>query len=208
MSSSVDALAKQLASQLSPPARSAAIVQGVITAIAVSSGSTPPTVSALISGATTATAGLRYVRGYVPVVGDVVQILKQGGSLLVLDAIATAAMPLAPTGIVGPGSVTNMTAGGGANRTTTQPFVWCDSVVVTTGAGSSWTYTTSGTVFTGVSAYHATPGATTNSLTFLSCQQPTISGGNVTVNGAAYGMSFTGLSAGLLIRINLSIFGW
>lgn len=66
-----------------------AIIQGVITAW--NSTGTPPTVSMTISGGSTASDGFRYLESYTPVIGDVVQCVKQNGSILVLGSIATAA---------------------------------------------------------------------------------------------------------------------
>lgn len=113
--------------------------------------------------------------------------------------------------VVGPGSVTNTASSGGANRTAGLPFIWTDSVVVTTSVGSGWSFTTSGQTFVGVGNFHVTPGAETNGLHSLQCNQPSITSGNVTLSGIAFdwnGSAVVAITSGQLIRINITILGW
>lgn len=63
------------------------MIQGVVTAVDYSGS--PPTVTATLSGSSTPVAGLRFCQSYTPTVGDVVQILQQQSSLLVVDTIYT-----------------------------------------------------------------------------------------------------------------------
>jgi hypothetical protein len=85
---SVASLAKHLAQLASTPSPTApTFSQGVITAW--SSGTTPPTVSLTLSGSSVVVPGVSYVSSYTPTVGDVVQVLKQGYSLLVMGSVAS-----------------------------------------------------------------------------------------------------------------------
>lgn len=63
------------------------MIQGVVTAVDYTTS--PPTLSATISGSTAVTSNLRFLQSYTPQVGDVVQILSQNSSLLVVDTIYT-----------------------------------------------------------------------------------------------------------------------
>jgi hypothetical protein len=113
------------------------------------------------------------------------------------------------TDLIGPGANTNI-ATGGANRTSGLPFVWSDSVVLST-SGSAFTFTTTGQTFVGMGSFFITPGAETNNLAFLQCFGPTISAGAVTITGNAWssgtGGTLAPASSGL-IRINIMIVGW
>lgn len=88
MGSKIDNLASQLQAMAAPSGPQLSVSQGVITAWAPST--TPPTVSLTLSGSATPIAGVRYAASYTPNVGDTVQVLKQGGQLLVLCRIANA----------------------------------------------------------------------------------------------------------------------
>lgn len=82
-------LATEIAKQAVLDFDPATIRKGVITAIADTSA--PPTISVQISGDTTTTIdGICYITSYVPVVGDIALIIKQGTDLVALGNIAAA----------------------------------------------------------------------------------------------------------------------
>lgn len=80
-------LATEIAKQTLLDFDPATIRKGAVTAIATTSA--PPTLSVQISGDTTTTIdGVRYIEGYNPVVGDVVQFFKQGTDLIAFGKVA------------------------------------------------------------------------------------------------------------------------
>lgn len=82
-------LAAQLATATTAATPQPTVVQGVI--VSWQNTATPPTVTITLSGDTTQIPGIQYVTQYTPVVGDVVQIIKQNGSLLVMGTLTAGA---------------------------------------------------------------------------------------------------------------------
>lgn len=76
------AIAKQAVLDFDP----ATIRKGTIASI--DTAGSPPTLGITISGDTTVITGVRYIDSYVPVVGDIVLVIKQGTDLTVLGQIA------------------------------------------------------------------------------------------------------------------------
>lgn len=82
------------------------MTKGIVTAISVAV--TPPTCSIQLSGDTTTTiAGVRFVDSYWPVVGDVVQIIKQSSTLLIIGQVSVWGATPADQGWVSPTPATN-----------------------------------------------------------------------------------------------------
>jgi hypothetical protein len=79
------AIRRQPALEPGDAGRSARRRTGVV---ATAPAGSPPTVSVYIGGAATATPGLRYLASYAPVVDDVVEILEQGRTRIVLGKLA------------------------------------------------------------------------------------------------------------------------
>lgn len=148
-------------------------------------------------GSTTPNLGLPY-----PSLSDP----PNGPSAFAALALATDAV----TNVGGPGAITNVSLSGGANHTSGLPFLWVNSFVVNT-SGSTFTITTSGQTFVGVGAVFISPGAGSNNLAFTQINQPTVSGGNVTVTGSAWSSGPGGTLAPAttgLIRLSVMIVGW
>lgn len=74
----------------------ASLSQGVV--VATSPASSPPTATITLSGSSVQIAGIRFLSSYTPVVNDTVQVLKQGGSLLILGHTADLGTATATTG--------------------------------------------------------------------------------------------------------------
>lgn len=84
---SIADLAATLAKATTAPTPQPTIVQGVVTAW--NSTASPPTVTVQLAGASAGnTTNLQYLESYWPTVGDVVQVVAQQGSHLVLGTIA------------------------------------------------------------------------------------------------------------------------
>lgn len=101
LASQIRELATEIAKQAVLDFDPATIRKGTVTAIAKTA--TPPTLSVQISGDTTTTIdGVRYIEGYNPVVGDVVQLFKQGTDLnafgKIAEAFSESTWTLAPLG--------------------------------------------------------------------------------------------------------------
>jgi hypothetical protein len=75
-------LVTELTSSLSDPVSRVTLVKGTVTAWDATG--TPPSVTINLSGDTTDIPGVRYQGGYSPVVGDTVDIMKQGTALMVI----------------------------------------------------------------------------------------------------------------------------
>lgn len=210
MSSTQVAKLAQTLAMMQSPDPSAQVVQGVI--VSWQQNSTPPSVTVTLAGDTQNIPGIQYLESYTPNTGDVVQILKQQGSYLVIGAIAVNASVTIPT-VSGPGTTNQCVSSGGVNRTTQPMFWYVDSGVVSVGAGSGWSYTSSGATINGCGMVHATPGDNADSLAFLSVIQSntTISGGSLTVGGAAFQVNPDGTVTGCSsanIRVNISALCW
>lgn len=209
MPSTAHKLARALAAPPPKAPKSPPFIMGSVAA--VSSATSPPSVSVTMNGDPTVIAGVSFLDSYSPVVGDNVILSKQGTSLIILGSVAGAA----PLGLYGPGSNSSSASSGGGPRADTKPFLYTINTVVTT-SGSAWSFTTTGVTFNGVGYYCATPGALTangGSLLCLQMNQPTISGGNLTISGVAVVSvgggtgQIAGASSGL-IRINIAAVGW
>lgn len=212
MPSTAHKLARALAAPPPKAPKSPPFIMGSVAA--VSSATSPPSVSVTMNGDPTVIAGVSFLDSYSPVVGDNVILSKQGTSLIILGSVAGAA----PLGLFGLGASNNMASSGGVSRTATKPFLYSDSFVYNTGASNSlWTYTTSGATFHGIGSFAVVPGDATNTLVFTQVHTPTISSGNATFTGNAFGSvgggsvgaygSASGPSGGL-IRLNILIIGW
>lgn len=82
------------------------MTKGIV--VATSVAVTPPTCSIQLSGDTTTTiAGVRFVDSYWPVVGDVVQIIKQSSTLLIIGQVSVWGATPADQGWVSPTPATN-----------------------------------------------------------------------------------------------------
>lgn len=112
--SAADDLAKYLQSlAATPQTGQVSFIQGVVTAI---SAGPPPTLSMTLSGDTQVFTGFRYLQSYTPTVGDVVTVVKQNNSLLVVGCIASGTDPLLLQDWRAPslfGGVTSSGGGGG-----------------------------------------------------------------------------------------------
>lgn len=91
---------------------SLSMIQGVVSSVDYTT--TPPVVSAYLSGASTVTGGIRFCQGYTPRPNDVVQVLKQNNSLLIVDTIWTDPGATAATGWISPGLTSGVSTQGGA----------------------------------------------------------------------------------------------
>ena len=110
----------------------------------------------------------------------------------------------------GAGQSTNITTGG-ANRTATQaPFHYANSKIISVTSGSGWSVTFSDATFHGVGSFHATPSDNAGGLAFLSVigANCSISGGNLTLGGAAFQPNGTGVATSQNISVNFSVTAW
>lgn len=113
-------------------------------------------------------------------------------------------------GFKGAGQSTNITTGG-SNRTATQaPFHYTNSTTITTTAGSGWSATFSDATFHGVGSFHVTPASNLSSLGFLTivAANCSISGGQLTLGGAAFQPGGTGVATSVNINVNFSVMAW
>jgi hypothetical protein len=97
--SPTDADIRALAAQLTSMADSGvacSLSQGTV--VATSPTTSPPTASITLSGSTTQVDGVRFLSSYSPQVNDTVQVLKQGGSLLILGHTADLGTSTATSG--------------------------------------------------------------------------------------------------------------
>lgn len=85
MADAVSQLAAQLATATTSAAPQPTIIQGVI--VSWQSTATPPSATVTLSGDTAQIPGIQYSDGYTPVPGDVVQIAKQNGSLMIIGSL-------------------------------------------------------------------------------------------------------------------------
>jgi hypothetical protein len=79
---------RNLAAALAPAdITAAAVIKGVVTAVAVNAA--PPVISIQVGGDTSTTvAGVRFIDSYSPVVGDTVLLVKQGSEIFALGQMA------------------------------------------------------------------------------------------------------------------------
>lgn len=178
---------------------------GTVTAVSLSTNS----LTVELQGDTTAIPGISFLDSYMPVVGDNVQLVRIKNHYWVIGSVAGSYET-----IVGPGTTPNISSSGGANRTNTVPFLYVDHAAVSTTTGSGWSYTSSGKTFNGIGLCMVAPGAGSNSLFSLTQNQPTISGGNFSVSGAAFvpnsGQPFlvAGIGSSLSIQLSVLAVGW
>lgn len=175
----------------------------VATVTAISLGTNSLTVE--MQGDTTAISGISFMDSYMPVLGDVVTLVRIKGHLWVVGSVAGAYQPY-----VGPGANTNILTGG-ANRTNTEPYQYFTSAVLTVAAGSGWSFSTTGESFNGVGYFSVTPGDNAGTLGYLTVIMSNclISAGNMTLAGAAFQSGSTsGVTASSHIRVNVQAVAW
>lgn len=102
---------RSLAATLSPDVETTArLIKGTVTAVSISTN--PRVLSATLEGdTTTVVADIAYLHSYTPVVGDTVQLIKQGSSVLAIGQTSTPAATPAADGWIEPtlssGATTN-----------------------------------------------------------------------------------------------------
>lgn len=213
MTDAVSQLASQLATATTSGPPQPTIVQGVI--VSWQNTASPPTVTITMSGDTAQIPNIQYLDSYAPNPGDVVQIVKQNGSLLVMGKLSTAAPVTSVGGLVlsgtaasgdliqstsstaarwtplaqGSGTTSQCLDPAGPDRTTQPMFWYVNSIVVNVSTGSGWDWTSGGITFTGCGVVLANPGDIANGLTVVSVDQTHcfIDGSNnLNVGGACY----------------------
>jgi len=95
-SASIRALATQLAAMATPANPPLNLSQAVV--VDLNMDAAPPTASITISGSATQVDDVRFMSGYIPVVGDTVVVLIQNGSVLILGHTVDIGTATAATG--------------------------------------------------------------------------------------------------------------
>jgi hypothetical protein len=171
-------------------------------------------ITAGLTGATAAAAFVGGTASGAPTTGTFAVgnfIVDQSGTIWVCTVAGTPGTwsVVYASAFKGPGQTTNVITGG-ANRTTTLPFLYSTEASITVSAGSGWTFTTAGTTFNGCGSFHVTPGDNTGNLGFLSVINANcnITSGNLTLAGAAFTNGAVGVATSTVIKVNISAIGW